>query len=132
MIKLDKNKVEEVLDDLGIVCEIEASPTPFSYWTEYLILSRENDALFLSVMRNKVLGEVQHNDQGEPLDIDEIDGESIMKEEDGYYLGYDFVQDDNYGRVEVNAIDQSVLDWLKKTNFDIDDLSKIAIDDQSA
>lgn len=125
-MNIDPKKVIEILDfEEGILAEIEESPTPFTSWTEYLVLSEQENKMLLSVMRRRVLGEVQFDEDGESLDLDEIGGESIFREEDGYYLGYDLEVDEEYGQVMFTKIDENVLSWLSSTNFDKDDLEKI-------
>ena len=125
-MNIDPNKVIEILDfEEGILAEIEQSPTPFTSWSEYLVLSEQENKMLLSVMRRKILGEVQFDEDGESLDLDEIGGESIFREEDGYYLGQDFEVDQEYGQVVFTTIDENVLSWLSSTNFDEDDLEKI-------
>lgn len=125
-MNIDPKKVIEILDfEEGVLAEIEESPTPFTSWTEYLVLSKQENKMLLSVMRRKVLGEVQFDEDGESLDLDEIGGESIFREEDGYYLGYDLEVDEEYGQVVFTKIDENVLSWLSSTNFDKNDLEKI-------
>lgn len=128
MLQIDPKKVEDVLDEMGILCELEESPTRYTSWTEYLVLSEIQTGLCLSVMRRKVLGEVQFNENGEPLDIDEIDGEHIFREEDGYYLGYDFEIEEEYGQISFTEINDEVFDWLSHTNFLETDLNGILLE----
>ena len=124
MPKIDPEKLEAVLNDDGILAEVEES-NMVSNWTEYLMISGAENDLCLTIERNQILGEVEYDEDGEQIEVEESNGEAVFKEQGGYYIGYRHEQDESYGECFFEEITDEVYKWLEKTSFTDKDLLQI-------
>ncbi|WP_063979924.1 hypothetical protein [Bradyrhizobium sp.] len=89
--------------------------TMASTWTEYLRLDKKSDhSAVLEICQYEVLGEMQGDEEGNPILPPEIDPKDVVRIEDGYICGG--VLTSEYGGESFQFTTESIseaIEWLK-------------------
>mgnify|MGYP001208791352 CR=1 FL=1 len=105
-----------------VIDERFVSGSPAASWDEFLVLERLEDGFKLDIRVYDFLGEITEYDEGEDGELiypEEIDGQKVVKVDDGVAYGGNLVQmSDDTPELTFETFDQEIIDgWLKKIRW---------------